>query len=81
MTDSPICADPDSANAPLRPVMMMKLINMVLAEVKNRNRRPSRSTLVAAAMAHRRFQTFRQAEIRVWSVTDLTPTELSTRGR
>lgn len=63
------------AKEPLRPVMMMKLTNMTLAEVKNRKRRPSLSTLVAAAIAHSRFQTFRQAEIKVWFVTDVTPIE------
>lgn len=81
MTAKPTLVDPDSAKEPLRPVTMMKLTNMTLAEVRKRKRRPSLSTLTAAATAHNKFQTLRQAEMRVWFVTDVTPTELRTRGR
>lgn len=81
MTAMPVALAPPSANAPDSAVTRMKPTSMTAADDRKRGRRPSRSTENAAAVENMRFQTFRNAEIRVCSVTPRTPTVSRTMAR
>jgi hypothetical protein len=54
---------------------------MIAADARKRGLRPSLSTENAAPTEKRRFQTFRNADMSVWSVTLLTPTVSRTRAK
>jgi hypothetical protein len=79
ITDTPTAGTGFVAKDPLRPVITMKLTNIMEAEAKKRKRRPSLSTYNAAAIAQSRFQTLRHAEIKVCCDTVLMPTVLNMR--
>jgi hypothetical protein len=81
MTAMPVASAPPTANAPDRPVTRVKPTSMIAADARNRGRRPSRSTEKAAATENSKFQTLRNADISVWSVTLVTPTVSRTRAR
>jgi len=54
---------------------------MPIEEVRNRKRRPRRSTVKAPEMAIRRFQSWRKPLIEVCFVTEVMPTVFRTEER